>query len=62
MATGKSRVGNKQRRERQREQISGVREGAKERIKNGVGRKWQLERTPENLGIRRINIRQSNWL
>ncbi len=63
MATGKSRVGNKQRRgrERQREQIRGVREGAYERIKNSVGRKWQFERTLENLWITRMNKCQSNW-
>ena len=33
------------------EQIEGVREGAKERVRNGVGRKWPLARTPENLGF-----------
>ncbi len=33
------------------DQIKGVNEGAQERIRNGVGRKWPLARTPENLGI-----------
>ncbi len=64
MVTGKSRVGNKWKaeRERQRERSTGVREGTQERTKNGVGRKRPMERTPENLGIRRINKRQSNLL
>ncbi len=54
MVPGKSKVGNRWTSggERQRERIIGVREGALKRAKNGVGNKWQLERTPENLGIK----------
>ncbi len=49
--------------ERKREElIKGVREGAQEKTKDGVGRKWPLERTPEYLGNRSINKCQSNWL
>jgi hypothetical protein len=53
MVAGKSKVGNKRNRGRERdreEQIKGVRGGAWERTKNGVGCKWPLEMTHENLG------------
>jgi hypothetical protein len=48
--------------ERERERSTGVREGTQKKTKNGVGRKRPMERTPDNLGIRRINKRQLNLL
>jgi hypothetical protein len=62
MVAGKSRVGNKQKRgrERDREQMKGERDGALERTRNDVGWKGLLEMTPKNLGINRINKHQSN--
>jgi hypothetical protein len=62
MVAGKSRVGNKRMRgrERRREQMKEERDGALERTRNGVGWKGLLEMTPNNLGINRINKHQSN--
>ncbi len=62
MVAGKSRVGNKRMRgrERRREQMKEERDGALERTRNGVGWKGLLERTPDNLGINRIDQHQSN--
>ncbi len=62
MVVGKSMVQNQQRRGRERERderIKGVRDGVQERTKNGVGWKWPLDMTPENLGISGTKKRQS---
>ncbi len=62
IVVGKSMVRNQQRKGRERERderINEVRDGVQKRIKNGVGWKWPLDMTPENLGINGTKKRQS---